>query len=53
MRRLVLLVVALVASSLLVAPPATAADMDCGDFATQAEAQAFLVAAGPGEPERD
>ena len=27
-----------------------AADMDCADFATQAEAQAFFVAAGPGDP---
>lgn len=27
-----------------------AGDMDCGDFATQAAAQAFFVAAGPGDP---
>jgi len=31
-------------------PPASAADMDCADFATQAEAQAFFVAAGAGDP---
>lgn len=50
MRRLVLLVLPFLAASLLVAQPAAAADMDCGDFATQAEAQAFLAAAGPGDP---
>ncbi|MCF6379218.1 thermonuclease family protein [Nocardioides KLBMP 9356] len=50
MHRLVLLLVALVSTSLLVVPSASAADMDCGDFATQSEAQAFFVAAGPGDP---
>lgn len=48
--RIALLVLALVASSLLAAAPANAADMDCGDFATQAEAQAFFLAAGAGDP---
>jgi len=27
-------------------------DRDCSDFATQAEAQAFFIAAGPGDPHR-
>ncbi|WP_217895889.1 excalibur calcium-binding domain-containing protein [Marininema halotolerans] len=26
------------------------ADRDCSDFSTQAEAQAFFIAAGPGDP---
>lgn len=50
MRRLALLVLALLGASLLTTRPASAADMDCGDFATQAEAQAFFAAAGPGDP---
>lgn len=50
MRRLVLVLLPLLAASLLLAQPATAGDMDCGDFATQAEAQAFFVNAGPGDP---
>lgn len=50
MRRLALLVLVLLGTSVLVLPPASAADMDCGDFATQAEAQAFFVAAGAGDP---
>lgn len=50
MRRLALLLLPLLAASLLTAQPAAAADMDCGDFATQAEAQAFFAAAGPGDP---
>lgn len=50
MRRLVLLLLPLLAASLLLVQPASAADMDCGDFATQAEAQAFFVNAGPGDP---
>ena len=46
-----MLVVALLAS-LLTDPStaASAADMDCGDFATQAAAQAFFLTAGPGDP---
>lgn len=31
---------------------ASAADMDCGDFATQAAAQAFFLQAGAGDPHR-
>lgn len=50
MRRLALLVLVLLGTSVLVPPPASASDMDCGDFATQAEAQAFFVAAGAGDP---
>lgn len=50
MHRIALIVLALVASSLLGAAPATAADMDCGDFVTQAEAQGFFLAAGAGDP---
>ena len=50
MTRLALLVLTLVGASLLSVAPAAAADMDCGDFATQAEAQAFFAAAGPGDP---
>jgi endonuclease YncB( thermonuclease family) len=50
MRRLVLLVLVLLGTCLLTAPPASAVDMDCGDFATQAEAQAFFLASGPGDP---
>ncbi|WP_210503967.1 thermonuclease family protein [Nocardioides xinjiangensis] len=52
MRRLVISVLVLVGASLLTAPPATAADADCADFATQAAAQAFFTAAGPGDPHR-
>lgn len=36
-------------------PPGTekrASDQDCGDFSTQAEAQRFFEAAGPGDPHR-
>ncbi|MCD9197104.1 thermonuclease family protein [Aeromicrobium wangtongii] len=36
----------LVGASMLVAAPAQAADMDCSDFATQADAQAFYLANG-------
>jgi endonuclease YncB( thermonuclease family) len=36
----------LVGASLLMAAPAQAADRDCSDFATQAEAQAFFIANG-------
>ncbi|MCW2833715.1 MAG: hypothetical protein JWN68_1668 [Nocardioides sp.] len=39
----------------LVATPSSAtaaADMDCGDFATQAAAQTFFLNAGPGDPHR-
>ncbi len=50
MRRLALLLLPLLAASLLAAQPASAADMDCGDFATQAAAQAFFLNAGPGDP---
>ncbi|KQX75257.1 thermonuclease family protein [Aeromicrobium sp. Root472D3] len=48
------LTVVLVGGSLLAATPAQAADRDCGDFATQADAQAFFVAnGGPGsDPHR-
>lgn len=38
----------------LVPPPAllrlAAGDVDCGDFSSQAEAQAFFEANGPGDP---
>ena len=34
------------------APDTTGADRNCSDFATQAEAQAFFNAAGPGDPHR-
>lgn len=47
---LVTLVVTLVVTVLAGTAPAAATDMDCGDFATQAEAQAFFVAAGAGDP---
>ncbi len=50
MRRVAVLVLVLLGTALVGAPPAAAADMDCGDFATQAEAQAFFVGAGPGDP---
>lgn len=36
----------LIGASMLMAAPAQAADMDCGDFATQADAQAFYIANG-------
>lgn len=49
---LVTLVVTLVVTVLAGTAPAAATDMDCGDFATQAEAQAFFVAAGAGDPHR-
>lgn len=35
-----------------VAPAQAVVDKDCADFATQAEAQAFFLAAGPGDPHR-
>ena len=35
-----------------VAPAQAFVDRDCSDFATQAEAQAFFLAAGPGDPHR-
>lgn len=47
---LVTLAVTLVVTVLAGTAPAAATDMDCGDFATQAEAQAFFVAAGAGDP---
>lgn len=50
MRRPAVLVLVLLGTCLLGVPPASAADMDCGDFATQAEAQAFFDGAGPGDP---
>ena len=53
MRRFVLLLLATVLTAVctsLAAHPAEAADMDCGDFATQAAAQAFFAGAGPGDP---
>lgn len=46
---LVLLVATTLAGSMT---PAHAADMDCGDFATQAAAQTFFLQAGPGDPHR-
>ena len=46
------LVVTLVVTILAGTAPAAATDMDCGDFVTQAEAQAFFVAAGAGDPHR-
>lgn len=47
-------VAVLVAGTLVgsVAPAQAFVDMDCSDFATQAEAQAFFLAAGPGDPHR-
>jgi len=51
MSRLVTLVLAVLAASWFAVAPATSAtDLDCGDFATQAEAQSFFAAAGPGDP---
>lgn len=50
MRFLLALVLGL--AGLLIVAPAHAADMDCGDFATQAAAQSFFNAAGPGDPHR-
>ena len=45
------LLLGLVTGALLATPAlASAADRDCSDFATQAEAQAFFDAAGPGDP---
>lgn len=35
-----------------VVPAQAFVDKDCADFATQAEAQAFFLAAGPGDPHR-
>ncbi|MEO5665759.1 MAG: thermonuclease family protein [Nocardioides sp.] len=55
MRRFVspLVLIALLAAALAwVAPASAAADMDCGDFATQAAAQSFFLGAGPGDPHR-
>lgn len=57
MRRLLTalaLLLAIMASTLAgsVAPAQALVDMDCADFATQAEAQAFFLAAGPGDPHR-
>lgn len=50
--RVVLAVVVGCLSALALAPSAHAADRDCGDFATQAAAQIFFNAAGPGDPHR-
>ena len=50
MTRIALLVLTLLGASLWSVAPAAAADMDCGDFATQAAAQSFFVAAGPSDP---
>lgn len=50
MRLLLALVLGL--AGLLIVVPAHAVDMDCGDFATQAAAQTFFNAAGPGDPHR-
>lgn len=50
MSRVITLVLAVLVTSLVGFTPAEAADMDCGDFATQAEAQAFFGAAGAGDP---
>ena len=49
-----LVLFALLVVSLSAAPTSYAAsgDMDCGDFATQAAAQAFYLSAGPGDPHR-
>ncbi len=57
MRRLLtslvlLLVVTLSTLAGSVAPAQAFVDRDCSDFATQAEAQAFFLAAGPGDPHR-
>lgn len=55
MRRLVTLLalaLAVPALALLGQAPAAAVDRDCGDFATQAAAQAFYLANGPGDPHR-
>lgn len=52
-RPLTALATCLVAAVALMAQPASAvADRDCADFATQAAAQAFYVAAGAGDPHR-
>jgi endonuclease YncB( thermonuclease family) len=57
MRRLLTalaLLLAVMASTLAVGvvPAQAFVDKDCADFATQAEAQAFFLAAGPGDPHR-
>lgn len=55
LRRLVLLLslaLAVPALALLGQSPAAATDRDCGDFLTQAAAQAFFLSAGSGDPHR-
>lgn len=54
MRHLVLTLVATLLAGLFVGlgSPAQAADRDCSDFDTQAEAQRFYENAGPGDPHR-
>ena len=46
------LIALLIAGLSAVTPAVAAADMDCGDFATQAAAQTFFLNAGPGDPHR-
>ncbi len=49
---LVLLAAATVSFSLGTQSAGAVADMDCGDFASQAAAQTFFLNAGPGDPHR-
>ena len=50
--RVFVLALALPLLALIGQSPAQATDRDCGDFATQAAAQAFFLSAGPGDPHR-
>ncbi|WP_322920575.1 thermonuclease family protein [Nocardioides renjunii] len=44
------LLLAAIGLTTLAAPAHAIVDRDCGDFATQAAAQAFMLASGPGDP---
>ncbi len=48
-RALALALVAFAVSA-IASPASAVVDRDCGDFATQAAAQAFMLASGPGDP---
>lgn len=49
---LVLIALLFAGLSAVTSSAVAATDMDCGDFATQAAAQTFFLAAGPGDPHR-
>lgn len=51
-RALALILIALGLSTWVQAPATAVADRDCGDFASQAAAQNFFLAAGAGDPHR-